>query len=113
MPSALLRRMLGFVVTRHFHFFLTFIEPQGATHGELNQPSPQFQADRPQSVSRFMVISRGMHVVTRILLKTVTLLNRPVGAYETANLTVYDSRISRTLAYEVAAAAAPRQGIPS
>jgi len=30
--------------------FITFIEPQGASHGELNQPSPQFQADRPQSV---------------------------------------------------------------
>jgi hypothetical protein len=27
-----------------FFFFLTFIEPHGATHGELNQPSPQFQA---------------------------------------------------------------------
>jgi len=27
--------------------FITFIEPQGATHGELNQPSPQFQTDRP------------------------------------------------------------------
>jgi hypothetical protein len=31
-------------------FLITFIEPHGATHGELNQPSPQFQADRPQSV---------------------------------------------------------------
>ena len=31
-------------------FFVTFIEPHGASHGELNQPSPQFQADRPQSV---------------------------------------------------------------
>jgi hypothetical protein len=30
--------------------FFTFIEVQGASHGELNQPSPQFQADRPQSV---------------------------------------------------------------
>ena len=28
-------------------FLITFIEPQGASHGELNQPSPQFQADRP------------------------------------------------------------------
>jgi len=33
-----------------FLFLITFIEPHGATHGELNQPSPQFQADRPQSV---------------------------------------------------------------
>jgi len=33
-----------------FFFLITFIEPHGATHGELNQPSPQFQADRPQSV---------------------------------------------------------------
>jgi hypothetical protein len=33
-----------------FFFFFRFIEPQGAAHGELNQPSPQFQADRTQSV---------------------------------------------------------------
>jgi hypothetical protein len=26
------------------------MEPQGASHSELNQTSPQFQADRPQSV---------------------------------------------------------------
>jgi len=31
-------------------FSVTFIEPQGASHGELNQLSLQFQADRPQSV---------------------------------------------------------------
>jgi hypothetical protein len=35
----------------HFSFiFITFIESQGASHGQLNQPSPQFQPDRPQSV---------------------------------------------------------------
>ena len=28
----------------------TFIEPRGASHGELDQSFPQFQADRPQSV---------------------------------------------------------------
>jgi len=34
-----------------FDFFnITFIEPHCTSHGELNQPSPQFQADRPQSV---------------------------------------------------------------
>jgi len=41
-------------VLRDLHFilfyFFTFIEPHGASHGELNQPSPQIQADRPQSV---------------------------------------------------------------
>ena len=31
-------------------FFFAFIKPQGASHGELNQPSSQFQADRPQSL---------------------------------------------------------------
>ena len=36
-------------------FSFTFIEPQGALHGELNQPSPQFQADR-LSLSRFMAV---------------------------------------------------------
>ena len=36
---------------RHLLFIIfTFIEPQGASHGKLNQPSPQFQADGPQSV---------------------------------------------------------------
>ena len=38
------------LVIGFFFFFLTFIEPHGATHGELNQPSPQCQVDRPQSV---------------------------------------------------------------
>jgi len=33
-----------------YFFFFPFIEPQGASHGELNQPSPQTQADRPQCV---------------------------------------------------------------
>jgi hypothetical protein len=28
------------------YFFFMFIEPQGALHGERNQPSLQFQADR-------------------------------------------------------------------
>ena len=38
------------LLTFFFSFFFTFIEPQGASYGELNRPSPQFQADRPQSV---------------------------------------------------------------
>ena len=41
--------LLGF----SFCLVITFIAPQGASHGELNQPFPQFQADRPQSVKIF------------------------------------------------------------
>jgi hypothetical protein len=33
-----------------FFFFSFFIEPHGVSHGKLNQPSPQYQADIPQSV---------------------------------------------------------------
>ena len=63
---------------------------------------------------------------------TSAIVNRPVGVYETANLTVYDPSIeavltrvelcfewgigendARTLAYEVAAAASPRRGVTS
>jgi len=38
------------VIHTHSLIVFTFIAPQGASHGELNQPPPQFQADRPQSV---------------------------------------------------------------
>jgi hypothetical protein len=41
---------LAMLVLVGFFCFFTFIDPHGASHGELNQPSPQFQADRPQSV---------------------------------------------------------------
>jgi len=40
--------MGGRAMPAHFlhSFLLTFVEPQGASHGELNQPSPQCHADR-------------------------------------------------------------------
>jgi len=34
----------------NFLIFITFIEPRGASHGELNQPNPPFQADGPYEV---------------------------------------------------------------
>jgi hypothetical protein len=41
------------------HFFNFLIEPQGVPHGELKQPSPQFQRT-VLSLSRFMAVSRGI-----------------------------------------------------
>ena len=42
---------------QYFLFLCFFIEPQGASHGELNQPIPQFQADRSLSVNNSFAIS--------------------------------------------------------
>jgi len=50
-----------------FVFIITFIQPQGASHGELDQPSPQSQADRPQSVKVYGRIE-GHSVLLLILL---------------------------------------------
>jgi len=57
-----------------FFFFLTFIEPHGATHGELNQPSPQFQADRPQSVKGYGHIEGHSNLMLMLILLKVTVL---------------------------------------
>ena len=42
-----------------FFFIITFIEPHGATHGELTNPLRNFKRT-DLSLSRFMVISRGI-----------------------------------------------------
>jgi len=56
-----------------FFLFLTFIEPHGATtHGELNQPSPQFQADRPQSVKVYGHIEGHSNLMLMLILLKVT-----------------------------------------
>ena len=61
---------------QYFSFsFLTFIEPHGATHGELNQPSPQFQADRPQSVKVYGHIEGHYNLVLMLILLKVTNLD--------------------------------------
>jgi len=57
-----------------FLFFLTFIEPHGATHGELNQPSPQFQADRPESVKVYGHIEGLSILMLMLILLKVTIL---------------------------------------
>ena len=58
----------------YFFIFLTFIEPQGATHGELIQPSPQFQADRPQSVKVYGHIEGHSNLMLMLILLKVTKL---------------------------------------
>ena len=57
-----------------FFIFITFIEPHGATHGELNQPSPQFQADRPQSVKVYGHIEGLSILMLMLILLKVTIL---------------------------------------
>ena len=54
-------RLLGRHVGPHslFCFFITFIEPQGHSHGELNQPSPQCKPT-DLSLSRFMAVAKGV-----------------------------------------------------
>ena len=57
-----------------FIFYITFIEPHGATHGELNQPSPQFQADRLQSVKVYGHIEGHSNLMLMLILLKVTVL---------------------------------------
>ena len=54
-----------------FAYYKTFIEPQGASHDELTQPSPPIQADRPYSLSRFMSVPRGSILMSQVQLRTV------------------------------------------
>jgi len=43
-------------------------EPQGALHGELNQPSPLFQADRPESVTVYGRIEGHYNLMLSLLM---------------------------------------------
>jgi len=64
----------------YFILFLTFIEPQGASFVELDQPSPQFHGDRPPSVkvhgrieghSNLVLVEQGRRIKSnRVDLKT-------------------------------------------
>ena len=47
-----------------------FIEPQGASHGELYQPCPQFQADSPQSAKVYGRI-KGHYILPLSLLNVI------------------------------------------
>ena len=67
-----------------FSFLITFIEPPGASHGGLNEPSPQLQADRPQSVKVYGRIQ---------CLFSMTLLPGP-GAHKVPHVAV-DLRVGR------------------
>ena len=55
------------ITVHHYYHFITFIEPQGASHGGLNQPSPRFQADRPQSVKVYGRIQAHSNIMLILL----------------------------------------------
>jgi len=50
-----------------FFIFFTFTESQGSSHGELNQPSPQFEAYGPMAIARHVI---GCHLIQAAMVQT-------------------------------------------